>query len=1240
MAGDYSRHSFDPAKRFSLIRMQQGRMFTDADWNEQGDILRASDRKTATDIIGHAGFPTDDPGFGLSFDAPTGALVIGAGTGHVAGVRHVADQPSPVQVAKISGNGANAVWRIDAGGVLGDGDILEKPDGTRFRMRDFDQDEDGVRTFRTTPALTTNDGKLTHLTTVTRQPFAPEAELPDQAGEYLAYLKSTDQAVTALDDPAIREVALDGPDTATRDRTIWQVGLISFDTLKARGFDDPDLTCPALQSPFDIVRHKTPQGRLKARAELADIAAGPCTLPPSAGYRSLDNLLYRVEIHNGGDATAATYKWSRENAIHRTRYRSMDAGVLIVDSTGRDDLTALKTGDWIEIRDEAALLTEAPGFFARIDEVIGKRVSLAEIRDPDTLLPLTDAGNPDTDKLPPAAFVTRWEGGMPKKIADLAGEWGDLENGVQVGFEDGAFQSADHWTIPARAVSGDIDWPRHEVTGEPLTRAPLGPRRDYAALALLTRDGAGVWTITHDCRALFPPATEAKEMLHAGGDGQEAMPDPLSPNTRIPLAKPLAVAVTRGHAAVQGERIRFEVTGGDGRLGNGTKIEVAVTGADGIATVNWSLDATNFSQRVTARRLDAADGITHAPLHFNASLSRADATSYNPANTPSLAGANTVQKAIEALAGMQQIGCSTYVITPEQDWVAILENLKPRENASICFARGTYTTDRPVRMTSYGHISIHGAGAGTVEIVVDRAEQALVIEDCASVSVSGLSISAPAVASAIEPANAINRGGALDIGRCGEVEVHGCAISCGGGTSAERCCLVVRGRTRKFRDLVPTKSVKIRDNHFLTGHMQEAVLVTDAIDTDIEGNSLDVRRKSGSLGIERFVKDKAWVRRMAESLVKNPVKGRGRSKEGIVEIAAKEWRMGFSSPVTQDAWDEMVRENPPTAAQLRDEAGFKAYADKLIDRAVQDTSRLPRFKKQIDRLRESLGDGGNRLDNPKVLRTLLVTSEPEIYRFDARKGEKRNVLLEANGQVIAFNSPINQRDWSSALTRIEAARKIANADHLLSVAHAMASRFVTDKAFRAGLSSAEAWFASLIDDSPSLAWQGIVCGGQVLRNVRVHGNRIRDCQTGIRVAVSHRFQPVHVAGSITIEDNRLELMAPHVEAYAGYGILVGNSETVRILGNDLSLSSRPNFKNFYAQGIRIWGFLGRHIMVSQNRIAMATMGIRLNQLRPLDDNFVPLWVFSQNLVEGPKGTIFHKASPNWVKLDNNHTLPI
>src|SRR3954470_14228980 len=46
----------------------------------------------------------------------------------------------------------------------------------------------------------------------------------------IVYLDAWEQHVTALDDPRLREVALGGPDTATRVKTVWQVRVLPVTT--------------------------------------------------------------------------------------------------------------------------------------------------------------------------------------------------------------------------------------------------------------------------------------------------------------------------------------------------------------------------------------------------------------------------------------------------------------------------------------------------------------------------------------------------------------------------------------------------------------------------------------------------------------------------------------------------------------------------------------------------------------------------------------------------------------------------------------------------------------------------------------------------------------------------------------------------------------------------------------------------------------------------------------------------
>ena len=68
MKGDLSRQTFDPERHYSSVRMQQGKVQLDADWNEQADIGRRRTEVEAADVIGLCGGPVHDAAFGIALD--------------------------------------------------------------------------------------------------------------------------------------------------------------------------------------------------------------------------------------------------------------------------------------------------------------------------------------------------------------------------------------------------------------------------------------------------------------------------------------------------------------------------------------------------------------------------------------------------------------------------------------------------------------------------------------------------------------------------------------------------------------------------------------------------------------------------------------------------------------------------------------------------------------------------------------------------------------------------------------------------------------------------------------------------------------------------------------------------------------------------------------------------------------------------------------------------------------------
>ena len=58
---DISRVNFNPKQHYTSVRMQQGRVLTDDDWNENERIDKENERESFVDIVGPYGSP--DNGF-------------------------------------------------------------------------------------------------------------------------------------------------------------------------------------------------------------------------------------------------------------------------------------------------------------------------------------------------------------------------------------------------------------------------------------------------------------------------------------------------------------------------------------------------------------------------------------------------------------------------------------------------------------------------------------------------------------------------------------------------------------------------------------------------------------------------------------------------------------------------------------------------------------------------------------------------------------------------------------------------------------------------------------------------------------------------------------------------------------------------------------------------------------------------------------------------------------------------
>ena len=470
MHGDFSRLTSGQDKGYAAVFAQQGRVLLDADFNEQVAIYAYLGRRLAADLIGrHAGpvLPQQPfPSFDITQSASQGGgppdFAIGAGRYYVDGI--MIDATPPVQLDPVPSD---------------------------------------------KPASGQGPPPVDHWTYWT-QPEAyldPENKtdrLPDIP--YVVYLKVSERFISAVEDPDILETALGAalPDTTGRVKVTWQVLAISESDVKTGVKDAGDM-----RNAFDAWADDRRQaGGLGGRpdrtaqdaersvhrpAGLAVPGPGEPALPPRGAPRS-----GRAAKEA---AASATFKWSRENGSVIFPVSAIEGTWVSLAALGRDDKLDLNVEDWVEVVDDAYLAhgTADPLLQVTGVDVPGRRVQLSA--EPDPAAGRVARRHPYLRRWDQQAATGRgaprlWEGAVQIK----KGSWADLEDGVQVWFKPGGtYHTGDYWLIPARTLTGDVEWPR-DASGTPLMQPPAGIEYHHAPLAWARE--ASVFT---DLREHFGP---------------------------------------------------------------------------------------------------------------------------------------------------------------------------------------------------------------------------------------------------------------------------------------------------------------------------------------------------------------------------------------------------------------------------------------------------------------------------------------------------------------------------------------------------------------------------------------------------------------------------------------------------------------------------------------------------------------------------------------------------------------
>jgi hypothetical protein len=458
MAADKARISYFKPRKYREVVNQQGRVLLEADWNEGQRISTEEVRRHALDFVGPCGTPDD----GYKITAPALDFQIGPGTMYVGGIRNTLEQATSY--------GSQPDW-IDTA----------------------------------TPQPWTNDL------------WRPPNTLGGSPSNAVLVLR--EQEIVAVEDPALREVALGGPDSAARTRILQRVVAIPArtGTCAAAAADFPGFWSGVGRIYEPATAALLPRSRLQVTLVTDPPAASPCSPPSASGYLGADNQLIRIQIVAfNAQNNSGILLWGYNNASTLYRSRALDGTTVELATPPVSSEAQPRAGQVVQLLLPAANLGE--GAYAAA--LTGHFAKLTAPYNPDTRRITLPAAMPAILQLPanaPPLYVRLWEDQANFTLGTAVTLPG---TGLQVtitGVNAGTLHLGDHWSIAARPSTPNAVYPERYLTA---AQPPDGPRMWACSLAVLTPiagTAAGPIQVA-DCRLPFDNLPELTARGPGSGD--------------------------------------------------------------------------------------------------------------------------------------------------------------------------------------------------------------------------------------------------------------------------------------------------------------------------------------------------------------------------------------------------------------------------------------------------------------------------------------------------------------------------------------------------------------------------------------------------------------------------------------------------------------------------------------------------------------------------------------------------
>ena len=343
--------------------------------------------------------------------------------------------------------------------------------------------------------------------------WLPTTQTSGKPGD-LVYLFLREQEVGAVEDTALREVALGGPDSAARFHLIQRVVRLGVDATDCPGaMAEAKTHWASLGWTYDDATLRLVSGtRLQATFQDLATPADPCEPDAQGGYLGAQNQMIRVRV-----SASNKIVWGFDNASFLYRVTALDATTLELQSAPVDAFHFPRVGQTVEILRTAATFDHG--------DVVAADTGMLQT--------LTAAYNPDTRRITlpvplpadyrdavktPVLFLRVWEEEKtftPGTAVDLG------TTGVQVTITGSApLHVGSYSAFAVRPTTPTEIFPRRYLDAP---QPPEGPREWACPLAVIGWTGG--FQLIADCREPFDDLVELTKRKWQGcctvtvGDG-------------------------------------------------------------------------------------------------------------------------------------------------------------------------------------------------------------------------------------------------------------------------------------------------------------------------------------------------------------------------------------------------------------------------------------------------------------------------------------------------------------------------------------------------------------------------------------------------------------------------------------------------------------------------------------------------------------------------------------------------